>query len=338
MPADPIGSSTDPAADRARLDGIMRGYQLPVILLSIAHLGVFAALGRERKTAAQLAAELALDRRALETVLLVLVAEGLLDRSGEAFVLPPALAPLLLPGEPETLSSIIAHNYHCLQRWVDLAEVVRSGRPSTRAGRRDQESLRAFILGMENISRRSSVEVAERFDLSSYRRMLDLGGGPGTSSLTFARANPRLTCVVFDLPEVVPIAREQIERAGLGNRVSTRAGDYLVDDLGEGYDLVYVSNIVHSLPPAGVARLTERIARILPPDGTILLKDFFLEDDRLHPAAAARFSVNMLVATDGGRSYTFAEMEDILAGAGFTGFARQPVATSSALLSARRPR
>jgi SAM-dependent methyltransferase len=332
---------------RARIDTFMAGYQDSVILLTASRLGLFAALGDNEhpeqpgpaRSAAELAADCSLDARGVETVLLALVGAGVLERHADGrFALREEVAPLLLPAGAESLASIIDHHFHLLKRWVHLDEVLRSGKPVARERERGPDELRAFICGMRDISRRSSREVADRIDLSGGLRLLDLGGGPGTSSITFARRHPDLTCVVFDLPEVVPLAAEEIAAAGLTDRITTRPGDFLVDELGDGFDVAYVSNIIHSLAPDELQRLCARCAAALVPGGRIVLKDFFLDDSRTEPPYGARFAVNMLVNTVGGRSYTWRETETALARAGFGGCERLPVARASGLIVARRSR
>lgn len=317
---DPLASSEPgngpPEAPREWLDRTMRAYQPAAILLAAGQAGVFAALGEKQRTAAELAAELKLDPRALETVMLALAGLGVLHHDGERFRLSPAHAPYLLPGRPETLASILAHNHHLLTRWARLGEVLRTGRPVPREARPPDE-MRAFICGMADISRAVSVEVAERIDLGDRRRMLDVGGGPATAAIAFCRRWPQLSAVVFDLEGPLGIARETIAEAGLQDRIEVRAGDYYEDELGEGFDLAYLSNIIHSMPPDEARMLLGKCRRALGRDGLIMVKDFLLEAARTEPAAAAVFSVNMLIGTEGGRSYTLAEVEDLLRATGF---------------------
>jgi SAM-dependent methyltransferase len=320
---------------RARLDRIAHGYQDSIILLTAVQAGVFDALGEGAQTAPALAERLGLDARALETLLLALAAQGTLTLEGETFMIAPEFADFLPADGAQTQANILRHNYHIMRRWVRLDEVLRSGRPVPRP-EGDAEQMRAFICGMADISRLSSLEVAERLDLSGARRLLDLGGGPGTAAITFAQRWPELQAVVFDLEGPIGIAREQIQAAALAGRVATRVGDYLRDDFGEGFDAVYISNIIHSLGPEDVALLAEKSARALTAGGRIVVKDFYLEDTRTRPAHAARFSVNMLVGTEAGKSYTLSETRRILEAAGFGAFESLDVAVNSKLLIGRR--
>ncbi len=332
---------TDP---RTRLDQISAGYQDAVILLTANHLGVFDALRHAPRKTPDLARDLDCDPRSLEILLLALAGAGILthDEAGQ-FALPADLAPLLDPDSADTIHSILDHHYHLLSRWVQLADVVRNGEPVRREEHRQtsDRSLRAFILGMKDISRRSSEEVADALpELGQCKRLLDLGGGPGTSALAFCRRWPSLHAVVFDLPEVVPIADEEIAAAGLPDRLHTLAGDYLHDPLleenAEPYDAVYVSNIIHSLSEEETTLLMTRAAAVLAPGGLLVVKEFFLDDDRTTPPFGSRFAVNMLVGTTGGKSYTWTETERALAAIGFRNLERHPIAIHSGVLTARK--
>jgi hypothetical protein len=331
---------TDP---RAFLDRMSAGYQDAMILLAANHVGVFAALAGGPRTLADLAGDLDCDRRALELLLLALVAGGVLARDDTGrFVLPSELAPLLDPDGADTMASILDHHHHLLARWAQLAGVVRTGEPAPDSRQaRTERSLRAFIGGMKDISRRSSLEVADAIkELGHCRRLLDLGGGPGTAAITFCRRWPDLSAVVFDLPEVVPLAAEEIAAAGLDGQITTLAGDYAADPLlaagAAPYDAIYVSNIIHSLSEQETTLLLTRAAGVLAPGGLLLVKDFFLEDDRTRPAFGARFAINMLVGTAGGKSYTWTETESLLAAIGLQDLHRYPVAAHSGVITARK--
>ena len=327
---------------RTKIDELKGGYWMPVVLLTAGHLGLFAALKDRPHSAAEVAGELALDTRAVEIVLLALVAEDLLlQREDGRFALRPEYAPYLLPDGDESVASIMEHHYHLLGRWIQLADVVRSGKPVPRPeSGRSPEQLRAFICGMRDVARRSTETVAAQVDLSNCRRLLDLGGGPGASSVVLCRHFPRLHCVVFDLPEVIPIAKEEIAVAGLTDRITTQPGDYLADgpdgDLGDGFDCVFVSNIIHSLSLAATGRLLGKAMAALQPGGLLVIKDFFLADSRAEPAWAALFAVNMLIGTDDGMSYTWSEIEAIVRSHGGADLERRELPPASGLLLARK--
>jgi len=314
-----------------RINDMASGYKNAAILLNALRAGIFQALGEESLTAEELAESCQLDHRATEVVLLALVAAEILNQQGDRFSIDPGARPLLLKDGPETLSSILGHNLFMMRNWAYLDEALATGQP-VRKEERSEQQMRDFICGMENVSRQSSRQVVQLVDLSEDRRLLDLGGGPGTAAITFAQAHSQLQCVVFDLEGPVGIAQQQIEKAGLSDRVSVVAGDFHEDGVGNGFDVVYISNIIHMLAPEATAKLLAKARQALEPGGRLILKDFFLEDNRTEPASGAQFSVNMLVNTTGGKTYTRSETLALLADAGFGSVEVIDVAVQSQLL------
>jgi cyclopropane fatty-acyl-phospholipid synthase-like methyltransferase len=188
---------------------------------------------------------------------------------------------------------------------------VREGEPSA-------EHTEAFIAAMHRNASNRAPAVAEALDLTSRRRLLDVGGGSGAYSIAFARANRNLHCVVFDLGPVTQIARRHIEQAKLSDRVTVQVGDLHRDDFGSGYDLVFVSAILHMLSPEENVALLRKCHGALLPRGEVVIQDFVMNDDKTAPRAGALFALNMLVATRGGSSYSEAEYRSWLAQAGFS--------------------
>jgi predicted O-methyltransferase YrrM len=318
-----------------KIDQINSGYMNAAVLLSACKTGVFESLGRGSKTAGEVADQQGLDERATGIVLCALVAAGLVRQEEDRFSTEPGARPYLLSDSPDTLVSIMGHNLSMMHSWVQLAEVMRTGRPA-RGQERTEDELSDFILGMENVSRKSSLEVAAKVDLSNVLRLLDLGGGPGTAAITFAKAYPQIKAVVYDLAGPVEIAKDQIKKAGLQERVTAVAGDFYSESPPSGFDLVYISNIIHMMGPDETLDLFRKSYASLEPGGRVIVKDFFLEDGLTEPAPAARFSVNMLVNTSAGKSYARAEVMSLLTEAGFADFEITDIARASQLIVGKR--
>jgi cyclopropane fatty-acyl-phospholipid synthase-like methyltransferase len=168
---------------------------------------------------------------------------------------------------------------------------------------------------------------------------LDVGGGSGAYAIAFAQAQPGLEVVVFDLPNVVPLTQGYVAAAGLSDRITTQSGDYNVNELGAGFDLAFLSAIIHANSPEQNRALLVRCARALNPGGQVVIQDFIMDEDRTTPAFGALFALNMLVGTSGGDTYTEAEVNGWLEACGFTDFRRMEVASGMAttLLCAALP-
>jgi hypothetical protein len=116
---------------------------------------------------------------------------------------------------------------------------------------------------------------------------------------------------------VIPLARNRVTAAGLAGRVRLVAGDFMTDPLPAGADLAWVSAIVHQNSRAQNRLLFAKVCTALRAGGRIAIRDLVMDETRTRPVAGALFALNMLVATEGGGTFTFKELEEDLASAGF---------------------
>ena len=161
----------------------------------------------------------------------------------------------------------------------------------------------------------SSPEVVGAFDLGRFRRLVDLGGATGHLALAACRRYPGLRAAVFDLPEVLPLAREVVADSDVADRVELIAGDFFADPLPEA-DLYSMGRIVHDWSEDKVRALLRKVHDRLPPGGALLVVEKLLDDDRAGPSLAVFQSLNMLVCTEG-KERTLSEYEGLLRQAGF---------------------
>lgn len=113
------------------------------------------------------------------------------------------------------------------------------------------------------------------------------------------------------------MARQRIEEAGLAERVTFAGGDFYTDDLPAGADFAWLGAIAHQNSRKQNRQLFAKIYAALDKGGTVVLRDVVMDASRIKPEAGAMFAINMLVATEGGGTYTFEEFRSDLADAGF---------------------
>jgi precorrin-6B methylase 2 len=318
----------------------VRGYQAACIITAAADLDLFTALGDAPTTAERLAKRIQADPRATAVLLDALAALELLVKKGDAYQVPADVAELLTADSPTNVLAGVRHQGNCLRRWGQLARVVQTGRPA-----RSQASIRgeagdceSFIEAMNNFSGPMVVQIVERLAPLWFARMLDIGGASGTWTIAFLRAVPDGTAVLFDLPEVMPLARERLARAGLADRVSLVAGDFETDELPGGADFAWLSAIAHQNSREQNCALYRKIHSALVAGGSLVIRDVVMEASKTQPVAGALFAVNMLVATEGGGTFTLDEFARDLNEAGFTNveLVHQGSAMDS-LIRARKP-
>ena len=295
------------------------GYQAACVLAAAADLDLFSRLAGRSFSVDEAAGSLETDKRGTRVLLDALAALELLDKHDGKYQVPAALAQLLTPAGSPSVLAMVQHQGNCLRRWAQLGRVVKSGKaePWTASIRGEAADYASFIEAMDNVSRPMADPLVAHLGRLEFRHLLDVGGGSGTWTLAFLRANPQASATIFDLPKVIPQAQERITAAGMGGRVKLVGGDYMLDPLPKGADLAWVSAIIHSLSRQQMRGLFASVFSALAPGGRILIRDFVMEESHTRPAGGAMFAVNMLSATEGGGTYTFSEVRSDLTSAGF---------------------
>jgi 2-polyprenyl-3-methyl-5-hydroxy-6-metoxy-1,4-benzoquinol methylase len=228
---------------------------------------------------------------------------------------------------PYYQGDILRHADHLWENWSNLDKIVKTGLPSRKSFEAD-----AFIRGMHNVAVLKAPDVIKAIGLKSVTKALDLGGGPGTYSMEMAKKVASVT--LFDLPETIAIAKDIIGKTGHKN-ISYIEGNFLTEDIGDGYDLVFISQVLHSFSETNNLKILKKSFNALNTNGIIVIQEFLLERDRTKPLPGALFSVNMLVNTHGGRSYSAQEISGWLSSLGFTKV-KHIIKEDSALVSGKK--
>ncbi|HXY07980.1 MAG TPA: methyltransferase [Terriglobales bacterium] len=303
------------------LDHMIRGYWASRCILTALEVDIFTAVG-DGANAEQIGTKIHANARAVGMLLNALVALGLLSKTADDYKNTPESARFFVQGSKDNHRNGLLHIANIWHRWSTLTDAVLRGThiPIDRDG--TAKWTQDFIAAMQRIAKERAPHVVKALGTSGVRRVLDLGGGSGAYSIAFAKACPEVRCEILDLPEVVPLAAEYISRAGVPAQVSLRAGDMLRDDFGSGYDLIMLNAICHMFSEDQNQDIFRRAHHALAPNGRLIVQDFILNPDKTGPQHAALFSLNMLVATDAGASYSELEYTQWMKAAGFTEVSR----------------
>lgn len=288
-------------------------------------LDVFTHIGEDELSAAQLAVRLKADQRALTMLLNALAAMGLLIKDGDLYTNSPAALSYLSKKSPGYLGYIMLHHHHLVDSWSQLAEAVKKGLPVRgRASFSDPERREAFLMGMFNLAMAIAPQIVQTIDLKGRRHLIDVGGGPGTYAIHFCLKNPELRATIYDLPTTQPFAEETVAKFGVSDRVRFLPGNYLEEDIPGSYDVAWLSQILHGEGPEECRMIVRKTAEALSPGGLIFVHEFILDNDKASPLFPALFSLNMLLGTDSGQSYSEAEIGEMLEAAGCCDIRRLP--------------
>lgn len=308
---------------RNPIDRTLGGWQPARVVMAANHLDFFTALGNEALSVEEVASRCGTHPRSTRMLLNACVALDILEKEGNLYRNSPEAQESLVRGKPTYMGDAIAHQEDLWEPWGKLHEAVRSNRPVVQRPSdggfvdRGAEVHRNFILAMHNRAMRGAALLAETLDLSGRRQLFDAGGGASTYSIFLVKRYPSLKAIVFDLPQTIDIAKEVIADFAIADLVTTRAGDYFKDDFGQGNDVVLLSAILHSMGPEQSKGLLQKSYDSLIPGGLVVVHEGLVSEDGTSPMRAVLFSLNMLVNTEGGQSYSGAEIMSLMEAVGF---------------------
>ena len=298
-------------------------FQKSRILLSGFELDIFTNIDESGTTNKQIANNFHLDEHACERLLNALVALGFLAKQNHLFFNTAESFTFLSKKSSNYLGGLM-HSNHLWNTWSNLTQVVKTGNSAypSEINERGEEWLFPFLNAMHDRAKKQAPEQLANIDLSEIKYTLDIGGGSGAYSMEFVSKKPEIEATVFDLPNVIPITKKFIEKEGFSDKIKTYTGDYIIDDLPKGFDLVFLSAIIHSNSLEINQNLIKKCFYSLNKNGKIIIQDWIMNNDRTQPIAGAVFAINMLVGTEAGDCFTEQEVKEMLNASGFKNISR----------------
>ena len=287
-------------------------------------MGVFETLAREELTVDELAERIDADEDGLRTLLVFLEAQGYVTGDDGRYRNTAMTSKWLTPASETNVAPWLAFwDELVFPFWEENLEaaVREGGPPQTIYEWFDEEPARWEVAQRGFRAAASLVvdEVAAAVDVpDGATRLLDVGGGHGLFAIELCRAHPDLSATVFDHPEALGAARAEIDDAGVGDRVDVSGGDYLADDLGTGFDVALVFNVVHAHDGEENRLLFDRVGEAVDPGGRIAVLDQ-LEGSARTPVGRTGLGFVGLtyLATLGAETHPYEDVAEWLHAAGF---------------------
>lgn len=229
----------------------------------------------EPKTAKDVAKKIGTHLANTELFLEGLTACDLLEKKNGFYRNTPVTQEFLVEESPTYLGLVFADQFQTDYLVLnDLPRLVKKGPPPTlpKADMNSEEMCLKFTDAHASSERAGIAQQVAKIisglpEFPLFRKMLDLGGGPGLIGIAAVAAHPNMNGVIFDRPAIVKVAETFIREYGMEDRVGVQGGDYKYDSIGKGYDLVLandnlyyskndtdsiVKKIYEALNPAGV--------------------------------------------------------------------------------------
>lgn len=302
----------------------INAYQRTEGLKAAIELEAFTAIGEGNATAPEIAKRCETSERGMRILCDFLCIMGFLTKDGSRYSLTPDSAMFLDKRSPAYLGGAIEFisSPMLTAGFKNLADVVRKGGTTLADGGTvapENPIWVKFARGMAPMMALPAQLTAALVDPAANRKLkiLDIAAGHGLYGLAFAKKNPQASIVALDWPNVLEVAKENAQRAGVMDRYSTIEGSAFDVDYGTGYDLILVTNFLHHFDPPTNEALLRKVHAALAEGGRVITLEFVPNEDRISPPDAAAFSLMMLGGTPAGDAYTFPELERMFVNAGF---------------------
>ncbi|WP_072803543.1 methyltransferase [Rhodococcoides yunnanense] len=313
---------------------IAAGFRRARLLAVAVELGTFDALDRAPSgtTVRNFAAATNLPVRTAQLLLDGCVGLGIITRkdlgTGETlFSNSTVAAEFLVRGTRYFFGDyLLLNDFRGYQGWMTLADAIRTDTPTSwpnqqpLSAHRDPAAAHAMSRGaLDPGTRWTASVIARSFDFSESRSVLDLGGGIGAYCLELAEHYPSLRFTLFDQPNKIDIAAENLSTRSNGEpRFELVAGDFWRDPIPTGHGIVLLSNILADWSDEDVVTLTARCRAAVEPGGAIVVAETFFDDaTKSTPETAVMHGIHMILETHSGRNRTREEYCTLLSEAGF---------------------
>jgi SAM-dependent methyltransferase len=291
-------------------------------LMEANNAGIFHFLAKtgEGKTAHEVSAHTGFAPDGTLLLLRALVSTGYLKEQGGRFR-NSRWATHWIVNPKTSLTYMLRLQMFTYKRLEDLGENLKTGGPTANHHMKmdlevPTKAQETYTRAMREAARMIIPSLLKRVSLpSGPLKLLDIGGAHGEYCRAFSRHYPGVRATSMDLGAPVATARRIMDEEGNAEQLELKVGNCLEDDLGSGWDVILLVNMVHLFDIAQNRDLFKRCHAALKPGGSLLAVDQFVGVSQLRDSIFAVVSLNFFNV--GGKSYGADETIALLKEAGF---------------------
>ncbi len=304
------------------LIGMIENMWLSAAIYTVAELGIADILKKGPKTAGELATLTGVLEDPLYRVMRALASNEIFRESkNKKFSLTPLAVALQ---EDQMKYFVIQHlNKRHFQMFGELMYTLKSGKGSAELLfenglferiNESSELNESFIRAMASTSMMQAAAILPVFSFSSYKNIIDIGGGQGFLLTAILLKYKHLKGTVFDLPPVVNNSKQFFEKYGVAERANAIGGSFF-ETIPAGGDLYILKSILHDWDDEKCLNILNNICKVITPDAKLLIMEVVLKEDN-EPSFGKMTDLLMMIGMNG-RERTKAEFDSLLKRSGF---------------------
>jgi SAM-dependent methyltransferase len=302
----------------------VNGHMRTAALKSAIELDVFSAIAEGHSTPKALAQRCEGSERGLRMLGDYLTVGGFLTKQGEEYRLTPDSELFLTKTSPAYLGPTMNFmlSFPLVEGFKQLTGAVRKG--GTVVGEKgtlapEHPDWVTFARSMVPLMRGPAEWIGNwvKQEAPGIRKVLDVAAGHGVFGIEIARKLPEAVITAQDWPNVLTVARENAQSAGITKRFHELPGSAFEVEFEKDYDVILLTNFLHHFDVPTCEAFLKKVHGSLKPGGYVITLEFIPNEDRISPAPMAEFCLIMLATTPAGDAYVFSEYDRMFRQAGF---------------------
>jgi hypothetical protein len=302
---------------------LINGYQVSQVIHVAASFGIADLLKDGPRPSAEIAEATGTHARSMHRLLRALASAGVVEEQPDSRFSLTDIGECLRSDSQHSRvawARVIGRPY-IWQSWGDLRHSVTTGEPAFehlhgvrlwewRAER--PEEARISGAAQSELSRGVFDSIADAFDFSRFRCIVDVGGGQGELLGGILARHPGSNGILYDLPEVVTGAPAVLRTHGVDDRCQAVGGD-MFSSVPQGGDAYLLKSVLLDHEDAKISTILRVCRSAMGASGRLIVIERITEPNQREVNFV---DMTMLVMT-GGRERTLAEFTTLFAEAGF---------------------
>ncbi len=334
-----------PAVSPARIINIRESaFAYDLFITAVSYFDFFNRLAKSPSDIDVICNTLNIKKRPADVMLTLFKAYGFIKEKNKKFYLTDTAKNYLTKESGFDLTSYVS-SLKDRPACKDIEKVLRTGKPAKWATAKDGKDWAAsmenddfatsFSAGMNSRGAYLAGGMVKAIDLKGYKKVLDIGGASGIYAAALLTAYPNLKATIFDKPPVDKVAKYSINKLNLNQRINVIAGDMFKDNLPKGFDVHFISHVLHDWDLNKVRAILKNSYENLSPSGIIILHDAHINKSKTGPLSIAEYSVLLMVLSEG-KCYSVTEMKHLLEEAGFKDVEYKPTILNRSIIIGRK--
>lgn len=238
-------------------------------------LGVFESLAEGKKTARQVAEITNCNHEGIETLLNALNGFGFLKRKNGQYSNSKVINRWFIQSSAYSINDVVPFTEDIWNLLDGMEDAIRFGKKSNiHHSGKPPEFWERYMKALATFAKLPGAEIVKRVKLKNEpKKLLDVGGGHGSYSIAFCNRYKELHAEILDLPEAAAVGKRLVEKQGMTDRVNYIDGDFLITEWPEGYDIVLIFNVLHTISAEECRQVINNACKVLNKDGTLIIID-----------------------------------------------------------------